>query len=104
MPWKSPRILWKKKFQKVLDKSTAICHTLRRRVNFLEDGIMLKPQEALLETTAQKIARILIRQYGINVRVEGSRACIDMETMTVVIPNLSGKEAEDLGEQGDGSW
>ena len=63
---------------------------------------MLKPQEALLETTAQKIARILIRQYGINVRVEGSRACIDMETMTVVIPNLSGKEAEDLGEQGDG--
>jgi len=94
VPWKFPRILWKKKFQKVLDKSTAICHTLRRRVNFLEDGIMLKPQEALLETTAQKIARILIRQYGINVRVEGSRACIDMETMTVVI----------LGEQGDGSW
>ena len=55
---------------------------------------MLKPQEALLETTAQKIARILIRQYGIHVRVEGSRACIDMETMTV----LSGKEGE--GGQG----
>ena len=57
---------------------------------------MLKPQEALLETTAQKIARILIRQYGINVRVEGSRACIDMETMTV----LSGKEGEG-GQDGE---
>lgn len=52
---------------------------------------MLNPHEAALESKMERIARIITREYGVSVRIEGSLAYIDLETMTIVIPNLKEK-------------
>lgn len=51
---------------------------------------MLNPHEAMLESKMERIARIITREYGVNVRVEGGRAYVDLDTREIVIPNLKG--------------
>lgn len=56
----------------------------------------LTPHEACLESKAERIARIITRQYGVKVRIEGGRAYIDLDTMTIVMPNLKGDALEHI--------
>ncbi len=49
---------------------------------------MLTPTEACLESKCQRIARILTKQYGVQVRIEGSVAYFDMQGRVIVLPNL----------------
>lgn len=63
---------------------------------------MLRPQEAALESKCEKIARIITKNYGITVRIEGSRAYFDLETGEMVLPNLADKEMAHLGTVLDG--
>lgn len=46
-------------------------------------------QEAALETTFQKIARIIARRYGVTVTIRGGRAYVDMQTMNIVLPSIA---------------
>lgn len=62
----------------------------------------LLPTEAALESTAERIARMITRQYGVRVRVEGSLAYVDSAAREIVLPNLSSKELAALSEVLDG--
>lgn len=46
-------------------------------------------QEAALENTFQKIARIIARRYGVTVTIRGGRAYVDMRTMNIVLPSIA---------------
>jgi len=63
---------------------------------------MLSPQEACLESTAERIARIITKEYNVSVRVEGHMAYIDLDTMTIVLPNLVGDDLEHVKHVMDG--
>lgn len=62
----------------------------------------LLPTEAALETTCERIARILTRQYGVQVRIEGALAYVDGERRQIVLPNLTDSQLTDLGSALDG--
>ena len=47
---------------------------------------MITPQQAVLESVLERIARIIAGHYGIKVRVVGSRAFINMKTREVFLP------------------
>lgn len=49
----------------------------------------LTANEAALETKAEKIARIITRNYGVNIRVEGGQAYTDLLAGEIVLPNLN---------------
>lgn len=63
---------------------------------------MLTPTEACLESKAERIARIITREYNLQVRIEGSGAYFDFKTRSIVIPNLTRSEQEGLSEVLDG--
>lgn len=46
-------------------------------------------QEAALESTFQKIARIIARRYGITVSIRGSSAFVDLQTCSIVLPSMA---------------
>lgn len=50
---------------------------------------MITVQEAALESTFQKIARIIARRYGVTVSIRGGAAYVDMETMAIVLPSIA---------------
>jgi cobalamin biosynthesis protein CobT len=49
-------------------------------------------QESFLESTFQKIARIIARRYGVTVSICGGRAYVDMKTMNIVLPSVANGE------------
>lgn len=53
---------------------------------------MLNATEACLESKARRIARIITREHGIEVRVEGSKAYFNFDTRSIVLPNLTQDE------------
>lgn len=63
---------------------------------------MLRPQEALLESSAKKIARIITREYGIDVCVGGAQAYIDLQKRVIHLPDLTKEQLAFLGEAFDG--
>jgi cobalamin biosynthesis protein CobT len=63
---------------------------------------MLTAQEAFLESTLQKIARIMTKRSGVKVSIRGHQAYIDMETLEIVLPSLSSRAVTDLGLDLDG--
>jgi len=49
----------------------------------------LTPQEACLESKCERIARIITREYGVTVRIEGGLAYFDAANKAIVLPNLT---------------
>lgn len=52
-------------------------------------------QEAALESTFQRIARIIAQRYGVTVRIEGARAYVDLRSDAIVLPSLAADESLD---------
>jgi hypothetical protein len=52
---------------------------------------MITVQEAALESTFQKIARVIARRYGIDVRIRGGRAYVDLKVKPpcIVLPSCA---------------
>jgi len=50
---------------------------------------MITYQESFLESSFQKIARIIARRYGVTVTIRGGRAYVDMKKMSIVLPSLA---------------
>jgi cobalamin biosynthesis protein CobT len=48
----------------------------------------VSPQQAALETTCQRIARIMAQRYGVTVRIEGARAYVDLQRDAIVLPSM----------------
>ena len=63
---------------------------------------MLNPNEAALESKCERIARIITRNYGVTVRVEGGQAYYDFASGEIVLPNLNSKQMEQVGNVLDG--
>ena len=63
---------------------------------------MLNPQEACLESQAERIARIITREYGVEVRIEGTKAFFDLKKRDLVITDMTKKEIAKLGPVLDG--
>lgn len=63
---------------------------------------MLNPTEAALESKAERIARIITKEYGLTVKIEGSLAFINLVNKVIVLPDLTKEEREALQEVLDG--
>jgi len=63
---------------------------------------MLNPHEAALESKCERIARIITRQYGVKVKIEGGRAYIDLENKVIVLPHMKGDALEHVAGMIDG--
>lgn len=63
---------------------------------------MLNPHEAALESKCEKIARIITRNYGVSVRIEGLNAYYDFDTKTLILPNLADEHLKSLSGVLDG--
>ena len=50
------------------------------------EAVTLSYQQAALETGLERIARIIARQMGIKVRIQGTAAYVNMKTYEVVLP------------------
>jgi len=62
----------------------------------------LNPQEGLLESKCERIARIITGKYQIKVRIFGTNAYYDFESQELVLPNLADEEFAVLGDVIDG--
>jgi len=62
----------------------------------------LRPTETALESKSGRIARMIIRQYGVRVRIGGALAYVDGVTREIVLPDLSEAHLAALGEVFDG--
>lgn len=52
-------------------------------------------QTAALESTFQRIARIMAQRYGVTVRIEGAKAGVDLTRDAIVLPSLADDESLD---------
>ena len=62
----------------------------------------MKPCASFLESSLERIARIIAQKRGINVRLQGGMAYVDLDTREIVLPRVTDKEHKVLAPCLDG--
>ena len=62
----------------------------------------MKPCASFLESSLERIARIIAQKRGVNVRLQGGMAYVDLDTREIVLPRVTDKEHKVLAPCLDG--